>query len=79
VRYPVRVQVRSMDRVGLLNDLTYVVSSEKVNIASCVSEEYDGVSIITFTLHVRGIDQLSRIFFKLESVRGVMTVTRSNV
>ena len=79
VKYPVRIQVRAQDRVGLLRDVTFVVSGENVNIASCVSEEYDSVSIITLTLHVSGIDQLSRLFFKLEAVRGVMTVTRSNM
>jgi (p)ppGpp synthase/HD superfamily hydrolase len=68
-----------MDRVGLLRDVTSVVSGENVNIASCVSEEYDNVSIITLTLHVSGINQLSRLFFKLESVKGVMNVTRSNL
>ena len=56
-----------------------MVSGENVNIASCVSEEYDGISIVTLTLHVSGIDQLSRLFFRLEAIRGVMTVTRSNV
>ncbi len=79
VKYPVRIQVRSMDRVGLLRDVTSLVSGENVNIASCVSEEYDNVSIITLTVHVSGIDQLSRLFFKLESVNGVTAVTRSNL
>ena len=62
--------MRSIDRVGLLRDVTSMVSGENVNIASCVSEEYDNVSIITLTLHVSGINQLSRLFFKLESVKG---------
>ena len=79
VKYPVRIQVRSMDRVGLLRDITAVVSGENVNIASCVSEEYDNTSIITLTLHVSGIDQLSRLFFKVESVKGVTSVTRNNL
>ena len=79
VKYPVRIQVRSIDRVGLLRDVTSMVSGENVNIASCVSEEYDNVSIITLTLHVTGINQLSRLFFKLESVKGVINVTRSNL
>ena len=78
VKYPVRIQVRAMDRVGLLRDVTHEVSAENVNIASCVSEEYDNVSIITLTVHVSGIDQLSRLFFRLEAIRGVMGVTRSN-
>ena len=79
VKYPVRIQVRSMDRVGLLRDITAVVSGENVNIASCVSEEYDNTSIITLTLHVSGIDQLSRLFFKVEAVKGVASVTRNNL
>ena len=78
VKYPVRIQVRAMDRVGLLRDVTHEVAAENVNIASCVSEEYDDVSIITLTVHVSGIDQLSRLFFRLEAIRGVMGVTRSN-
>ena len=59
--------------------MTSLVSGENVNIASCVSEEYDDTSIITLTVHVSGIDQLSRLFFKLESVNGVTSVTRSNL
>ena len=50
VKYPVRIQARAMDRVGLLRDVTQEVAAENVNIASCVSEEYDDVSIITLTV-----------------------------
>ena len=45
--YPVRIQVRAWDRVGLLRDVTAAVSDEGVNIAECVSEEYADMSIIT--------------------------------
>ena len=74
--YPVRIQVRSWDRVGLLGDITSLVSEEKVNIASIVSEEYADMSIITLTVHISGIDQLSRVFLRLEGVKGVIGVTR---
>ena len=76
--YPVRIQVKAWDRVGLLGDITSLVSDEKVNIASCVSEEYAEMSIITLTVHVSGIDQLSRLFIKLEAVKSVLGVTRAS-
>ena len=76
--YPVRIQVRAWDRVGLLRDVTAKVSDEGVNIAECVSEEYADMSIITLTAHIRGIDQLSTLFFRLEGVKGVIGVTRVN-
>ena len=76
--YPIRIQVEAWDRVGLLGDITSLVSNERVNIASCVSEEYDDISIISLTIFINGIDQLNRLFSKLEGVKGVIGVARAN-
>ena len=75
---PVRIQARALDRVGLLSDVTGEVSAENVNIQSCLSEEHGDVSIISLTVHVSGLDQLSRLFFRLEAIRGVTAVARSD-
>ena len=75
--YPVRVRMEAYDRVGLLRDTTMVVSEEKVNIASVVtSENNDGTSTMELTLHTTGLEQLGKLFSKLEGVRGVKSVTR---
>ena len=76
--YPVGLRVEALDRVGLLSDVTSVVSAENVNIVACVSEKADDVSMITVTVHIRGIDQLNRLCIKLEGVEGVMHVLRVN-
>jgi GTP pyrophosphokinase len=75
--YPIRIKVEAWDRVGLLSDVTSLVSKERVNIASCVTEEFDDVSVITLTVYINGIDQLSRLFSKLEGVDGIIGVTRA--
>jgi guanosine-3',5'-bis(diphosphate) 3'-pyrophosphohydrolase len=75
--YPVRIRVEAWDRVGLLRDVTSLVSEERVNIASCVSEESGDVSFISLTVYINGIDQLNRLFSKLEGVRGVIGVSRA--
>jgi GTP pyrophosphokinase len=75
--YPVRIQIEAYDRVGLLRDITSLVSDEGVNIASCVSEEYDDVSVITLTVYINGIDQLNLLYSKLEGVKGVTSVSRA--
>ncbi len=77
--YPVRVRLEAQDRVGLLRDITSLVSEEGVNIASCVSEEEKDTSIISLTVYVDGISQLNRLFSKMESVRGVIGVSRGRV
>ena len=75
--YPVRICVEALDRVGLLRDITSLVSEERVNIASCVSEESGDVSFITLTVYVTGIDQLDRLFSKLEGVSSVIGISRA--
>jgi GTP pyrophosphokinase len=75
--YPVRLRIEAYDRVGLLRDATVQVSEEKVNIASVVTEENpDGTVTMELTLHTTGLDQLGKLFSKLESVRGITSVTR---
>ena len=76
--YPVRIRIQAFDRVGLLRDTTSLVSEERVNIASCVSEEFEDISIISLTVYIESIDQLSRLFAKLERVKGVISVTRTS-
>ena len=76
--YPVRIQIEALDRVGLLRDITTTVSEEKVNIASVVTKENpDGDASTALTLHTTGIAQLSRLFAKLEGIRGVVSVSRA--
>ncbi|MBI4201163.1 MAG: bifunctional (p)ppGpp synthetase/guanosine-3',5'-bis(diphosphate) 3'-pyrophosphohydrolase [Chloroflexi bacterium] len=76
--HPVRLSIESWDRVGLLRDITTLVSAEKVNIASMLTRENDeGTATIQLTLFTTGVEQLTRLFAKLEEVQGVISVTRA--
>jgi GTP pyrophosphokinase len=75
--YPVRIKMKAYDRVGLLRDVTLLVSEEHVNIASVITKELpDGTVTMELTVHTTGLDQLGKVFAKLEGVRGVTSVTR---
>ena len=75
--YPIRVRIKAYDRVGLLRDCTVQVSEEGVNIASVITQEHpDGTVTMDLTMHTTGLDQLGKLFAKLEGVRGVTSVTR---
>ena len=77
--YPVRIEIEGKDRVGLLRDITTVVSAEKVNISGVISETHeDGTVTEHLSLGTNGIRQLSRIFNRLEKVQGVLRVRRSD-
>ena len=77
--YPVQIRVEAWNRVGLLRDITSLLAEERVNIAnieSHKSDEYDDISLVSLTVYVNGIDQLSRVFGKLEGVEGGIAASR---
>ena len=75
--YPVRIQVKAWDRVGLMRDITIIVAEEKVNITSLSSTNYHDYSTsLDFILETEGLAQLSRLLKKIEAVRSVISITR---
>jgi GTP pyrophosphokinase len=75
--FPVTIRVEAWDRVGLLKDVTSLVSDEKINIAAAsLDEKGDDKLSIFMTLDIQNIGQLGRLFSKLEGVSGVINVTR---
>lgn len=75
--YPVSLKVKAWDRVGLIKDLSTVISEAKINIASISSSDCeDAITTIFLTLEVKDAEQLNRLLPKLEGVRGVIKVTR---
>ncbi len=76
--YPVRLKVDAMDRVGLLHDVTGATSVERVNILSSQTETLaDGGVTVYLTVQVASMEQLSRLFSRIEGVKGVHAVSRT--
>ncbi|MBM3156854.1 MAG: bifunctional (p)ppGpp synthetase/guanosine-3',5'-bis(diphosphate) 3'-pyrophosphohydrolase [Chloroflexi bacterium] len=81
VSFPVNITVDAWDRVGLLRDVSALVSEEDVNIASVSlsdPDRRDGTLAIYLTIDIKNIGQLGRLFGKLEAVPGVINVSRSS-
>ena len=75
--YSVSIEIDAWDRSGLLRDIANAVSEERVSMASATAETHtDGRATLTATLRIAGIDQLSRVFTRIERVKGVLEVRR---
>jgi GTP pyrophosphokinase len=75
--YPVSIDIEAWDRVGLLRDVTTVVTEDKVNMVGVrTTENNDGSVRIQATLETTGIEQLSRLLSRIEIIRGVRSVER---
>lgn len=76
--YPVLVQVRALDRAGLLRDISGIVSDENVNMAAAnvITGRKDHIAIITATLDISSADQLTRILNKIAHLTNVVDARR---
>ncbi len=76
--YPVSIIVKAFDRAGLLRDIASVVADEKVNMreAQAITGLKDNTAIITATLDVNGVAQLSRLLTKIEQLPNVLEARR---
>ena len=75
--YPSRIKIDAYDRVGLLRDITVQVAKERLNIASCIQEEYNDISIIYLTVYINSIENLDHLCSSLDNVKGVISVSRT--
>ena len=75
--YTTKVSIEAWDRVGLLRDITTLLSTEGVNIAAVRStHRKQGTVHEVLTLQTSGAAQLSRLLQRLENIRGVIKVER---
>lgn len=73
------LRITGTDRMGLVNDVTKVISSElKVNMRSITIETNDGVFEGDILLFVHDTEQLESVINKLKRVKGIIGVNRYN-
>jgi guanosine-3',5'-bis(diphosphate) 3'-pyrophosphohydrolase len=77
-RYLAPIVITAHDRAGLIRDIATIVSEVGVNMTSVASNVSGSKEIarINATLEIDGLDQLQRLFVRLERVKGVMGVER---
>jgi GTP pyrophosphokinase len=76
--YSVDVQVRGLDRKGLLKDLANLIAQQGVHVLAVNSrmDSARGLVEMAFTLKVRDFDQLGQLLGRLNAVPGVDDVRR---
>jgi GTP pyrophosphokinase len=75
--YPVKLRIRSFDRVGLLADVVGNISKNEANILSAQTETLENKTVYsTFTIDVENTDHLKRIISSIKKIKHVMEVKR---
>jgi GTP pyrophosphokinase len=76
--YPVEIEIRAIDRKGLLKDITQILAHEHVNILRTFSltDQTDQTVRLEVTAEVSDLGQLSLALDKLEQVHNVLSAQR---
>ena len=77
--YEVDVQIRALDRKGLLKDITTLIAQEDANVTGIQSDNVRGSGQVVLRLRLRVADygQLSTLLGKLDALPGVEEARRS--
>ena len=74
------LKIKGTDRVGMMNDVTRIISSElKVNMRSVSIESDNGIFDGTIQLYVQNTKHLEILTKKLENIQGVEEVARFDI
>jgi len=75
--YPAEIEVESLDRVGLLNDITGIITGHQINISSArVRTSKPRKAVINLTVDVVGTEQLTQVLEALGRLSDVLHARR---
>ena len=75
--YPVKIQVVTVDKPGLLADITSALKSADVNVTKASVETQDNKGIANFTIQVGDQQHLDKVFGALKRLKEVISVRRT--
>jgi len=72
-----RIEVRGMDRIGILSELVKVISDElRVNIRKLHIDSHDGIFDSSIDLYVHNINDLNNLSMNVMKIKGIDSVKR---
>ena len=75
--FPVQILVIAADRMGLLKDISEILSREKQSISAMQTVRVKGDVHMTFTIEIHGKDDLNRTLAAIREVKGVFSARRT--
>jgi len=77
--YQVEIQIIGSNKVGLLVDVSKVLTEEKIPVKSLNARSIKGEkSIFNVTMEINGVSQLNKLTKKLRAIQGVEEIIRAN-
>jgi len=76
-QYPITLRIVGNDDLGIVNNITSIISKEGILLRSISIDSHDGLFSGTLTVMLDDISRLQQLLKKIKTVKGVKNVTRS--
>ena len=77
VSFLARVSINGIDRIGLVNEITNIISSQlKVNMSNVNFSVKDGIFSGTIDIYVHHTKDINNLILKISNIKGIESVTR---
>ena len=75
--YPVRLVVLSVNKVGMLADISAAIARKKANIVNAkIESTNDNKGIAFFTVEVKNLDHLTEVIKSIKSIKDIISARR---
>lgn len=79
LRYKIEIQIIAHDRVGILVDISKVITEEDIPVKAINARtDNSGTAIFNITMEINGTDQLNRVTKKIRNLEGIAEIIRPN-
>ncbi|MBN1108048.1 MAG: bifunctional (p)ppGpp synthetase/guanosine-3',5'-bis(diphosphate) 3'-pyrophosphohydrolase [Bacteroidales bacterium] len=77
VSFPARISMSGIDRIGLVNEITNIISSElKVNMSRINISVHEGIFEGTIDVYIHHTKDLNNLMMKISNIKGIDSVKR---
>jgi GTP pyrophosphokinase len=77
VSFIARISMSGIDRIGLVNDITHIISSElNVNMTNINISVHNGIFQGTIDLYIHHTKDLNNLIMKISNIKGIESVKR---
>jgi GTP diphosphokinase / guanosine-3',5'-bis(diphosphate) 3'-diphosphatase len=74
--FPVPVQIRAYDRLGLMREVSTIFEKEGVNMTKVEVKVHQNIAVFDLVLEIRNVNQLSKVLTLIENLPNVLKAER---
>ena len=74
--FPCTIEIKGIDRIGILNEITQAISNDSINMRKLVLGANGGVFEGSIEVLIHDVDEINQLIHRLQKIKGIESVKR---